>query len=125
MALEAGVGNIINLKIARRLDEVAQILSGQGANPYRVQAYQKTAANLRRLGPSVVNIFEKGGEPALRQIPGVGPSLARAIATLIITGRLPMLDRLRRESDCGLLLRSVPGIGCCGLRHPEPSRRST
>lgn len=101
----------VNLKIARRLDEVAQILSGQGANPYRVQAYQKAAANLRRLGPSVVNIFEKGGEPALRQIPGVGPSLARAIATLIITGRLPMLDRLRGESDSGLLLRSVPGIG--------------
>ena len=101
----------VNLKIARRLDEVAQVLSGQGANPYRVQAYQKAAANLRRLGPSVVNIFEKGGEPALRQIPGVGPSLARAIATLIITGRLPMLDRLRGESDSGLLLRSVPGIG--------------
>jgi DNA polymerase (family 10) len=111
MALEAGVGEIINLKIARRLDEVAQILSGQGANAYRVHAYQKAAANLRRLGPSVVNIFEKGGEPALRQIPGVGPSLARAIATLIITGRLPMLDRLRGESDSGLLLRSVPGIG--------------
>ena len=111
MALEADVGNIINLKIARRLDEVAQILSGQGANQYRVQAYQKAAANLRRLGPSVVNIFEKGGEPALRQIPGVGPSLARAIATLIITGRLPMLDRLRGESNSGLLLRSVPGIG--------------
>jgi DNA polymerase (family X) len=59
----------------------------------------------------VVNIFEKGGEPALRQIPGVGPSLARAIATLVITGRLPMLDSLRGESNTGLLLRSVPGIG--------------
>ena len=49
MALEADVGNIINLKIARRLDEVAQILTKQAANPYRVQAYQKAAVNLRRL----------------------------------------------------------------------------
>ena len=48
MALEADVGNIINLKIARRLDEVAQILTEQGANPYRVQAYQNAAVNLAR-----------------------------------------------------------------------------
>jgi DNA polymerase (family X) len=111
MALEADVGNIINLRIARRLDEVAQILSGQGANPYRVQAYQKAAANLRRLARSVDEILEKEGEPGLRKISGIGESLARAIATLILTGRLPMLDRLRGESDSGLLLRSVPGIG--------------
>ena len=111
IASASGQPQTINLTLARRLEEVAQILSGQGANPYRVQAYEKAAANLRRLRPSVVDIFEKGGEPALRQIPGVGPSLARAIATLIITGRLPMLDRLRGESDTGLLLRSVPGIG--------------
>ena len=45
MALEADVGNIINLKIARRLDEVAQILTKQAANPYRVQAYQNAAVN--------------------------------------------------------------------------------
>ena len=111
IASESGQPQTINLGLARRLEKVAQILSGQGANPYRVHAYQKAAANLRRLGPSVVNIFEKGGEPALRQIPGVGPSLARAIATLVITGRLPMLDSLRGESNTGLLLRSVPGIG--------------
>jgi len=70
MALEADVGNIINLKIARRLDEVAQILSGQGANPYRVQAYQKAAANLRRLGPSVVNVFEKAVSQHCVKYPG-------------------------------------------------------
>lgn len=111
MALEAGRGNIINLKIARRLDEVAEILTEQGANPYRVQAYRNAAANLRRLPRSVDDILKEGGEPALRRIPGVGPSLARAIATLVLTGRLPMLNRLRGESESGLLLASVPGIG--------------
>jgi len=111
MALEASRGNVINLKIARRLDEVAEILTEQGANPFRVQAYRNAAANLRRLPRSVDDILQEGGEPGLRRIPGIGPSLARAIATLVLTGRLPMLNRLRGESDTGVLLASVPGIG--------------
>ena len=59
MALEAGQGNIINLKIARRLEEVAQILAEQGANPYRVQAYRNAAVNLRRLPRPVDEILKK------------------------------------------------------------------
>jgi len=103
--------NALNLKIARRLDEVAQVLSEQGANPYRVQAYRNAATNLRRLLRPVDVILKQAGEPGLRKLPGIGQSLARAIATLVITGRLPMLDRLRGESDPELLLASVPGIG--------------
>ncbi|HET7007264.1 MAG TPA: helix-hairpin-helix domain-containing protein, partial [Candidatus Binatia bacterium] len=43
------IGNSLNFRIARRLDEVAQILALQGANPFRVQAYQHAAETLRRL----------------------------------------------------------------------------
>lgn len=111
MELQVGRGDVVNLKIARRLDEVAQILSEQGGNPYRVQAYRNAATNLRRLARPVDAILKEAGEPGLRKIPGIGPSLGRAIATLVLTGRLPMLNRLRGESDSGVLLASVPGIG--------------
>jgi predicted flap endonuclease-1-like 5' DNA nuclease len=111
MAVEAARSNVLNLRIARRLDEVAQILSEQGANPYRVQAYRNAAANLRRLPRAVDEILKQEGEPGLRRIRGIGSSLARTLTTLILTGRLPMLDRLRGESDAGVLLSSVPGIG--------------
>jgi len=47
----------------------------------------------------------------LRKLPGIGERLARSIATLLITGRLPMLDRLRGKGESGALLASVPGIG--------------
>ena len=107
--VSSGRGNVLNLKIARRLDEVAQILSEQGANRYRVQAYRNAAANLRRLPKSADEIFKEGGEPGLRNIPAIGPRLARAIAALLLTDRLPIVDRLRGESDSGRLLRSVPG----------------
>ena len=105
------IGNSLNFRIARRLDEVAQILALQGANPFRVQAYQHAAETLRRLTRPAEEILRQEGEPGLRRLPGIGERLARSIATLLITGRLPMLDRLRGKSDSDALLASVPGIG--------------
>jgi Holliday junction resolvasome RuvABC DNA-binding subunit len=101
----------LNSKIARRLDEVAQLLGQQGANRFRVQAYGNAAETLRRLSRPVDEILAREGEEGLRKLPGIGERLARAIATLVFTGRLPMLQRLRGESDSELLLASVPGIG--------------
>jgi len=101
----------LNLRIARRLEEVAQLLEEQAGNLYRVQAYRRAADTLRRLPRSAAEIVRREGEPGLRRLPGIGASLARSIATLVLTGKLPMLHRLRGESDAGLLLASVPGIG--------------
>ena len=101
----------LNLRIARRLEEVTQLLEAQGDNLYRVQAYRRAAETLQRLPRSVAEIVRREGEPGLRRLPGIGESLARSIATLVLTGKLPMLHRLRGESEAGLLLSSVPGIG--------------
>jgi DNA polymerase (family X) len=103
--------NTVNFRIARRLDEVAEILASQGANPFRVQAYRHGADTLRQFRRPVDEILRQEGEPGLRKLPGIGERLARSIATLLITGRLPMLDRLRGKSETGALLASVPGIG--------------
>lgn len=100
-----------NTEIARRLEEVAWLLNEQGANPYRVQAYRRAAETLRRLAQSVTEILQREGAEGLRQLPGIGESLARSIREVVLTGRLPILDRLRGESDPISLLVSVPGIG--------------
>ncbi len=101
----------LNLRIARRLEEIAQLLSAQKENPFRVQAYLNAAETLRRLRPSVADVLEREGEEGLRKLPGIGKNLARSIATVVFTGQLPMLHRLRGESDSELLLASVPGVG--------------
>jgi putative hydrolase len=111
IALQSGPAPTFNFRIARRLDEVADILTEQRANPYRVRAYRNAASTLRRLQRPVDEILSAGGEPALRTFPGIGPTIARAVASLILTGRLPMLDRLRGETDHASLLATVPGIG--------------
>jgi hypothetical protein len=100
-----------NFLVARRLDEVANILATQGANPYRVRAYRRAAETMRHLHGSVADILREQGEPGLRKLPGIGERLARSIAILVITGALPMLNRLRGETDSASLLASVPGIG--------------
>jgi DNA polymerase (family 10) len=100
-----------NRDIASRLDEVAQILEEQGASAFRVRAYRQGASTLRGLERSVAGIFEEGGMDALEALPHVGPSLARAIRELLRSGRLPMLERMRGESDPVALFLTVPGIG--------------
>src|SRR5512140_2920858 len=100
-----------NASIARCLEETAELLQAQGANPFRVQAYRRAAATVRGLDQPVTEIYRVGGDEGLRKLPGIGDRLAAGLRSLILTGRLPMLERLRGEMDAVALLQSVPGIG--------------
>lgn len=107
----------INAETAARLEEVAQVLANQAANPYRVSAYHRAAQTIRDWPDSVAELVMRKGVAALMQLPGIGERLAQAIYQLVTTGRLPMLDRLRGESDPVELFVSVLGIG------PKTARR--
>src|SRR5512141_1008090 len=100
-----------NESIARCLEETAELLQAQAANPFRVQAYRKAAATVRDLRQPVAEIYRNGGDEALRRLPGIGDRLGAGLRSLILTGRLPMRERLRGEMDPVALLESVPGIG--------------
>ncbi len=100
-----------NAIIARRLEEVATLLEEQGANQFRVRAYRSAADTVRAAARPVAEIVWAEGAEGLEKLPGIGPSLARAIRDQVKLGRLPMLDRLRGASDPEKLLASVPGIG--------------
>jgi len=100
-----------NREIAQKLREVALLLDEQGANRFRIRAYRTAAERLEQLEIPVSRIIEQRGTDGLQALPGIGVSLARSIHTLVVTGRLPMLDRLRGELDSTALLASIPGIG--------------
>lgn len=101
----------LNAKVAARLDEVALLLEGQGANPFRVSAYRQGAETLRSLDRPVSEIVEEEGLDGLDRLPAIGASLARSIRTLVTTGRLPLLERLRGESGPQRVLMTLPGVG--------------
>ena len=100
-----------NSQVARRLEELANLLENQGANPFRVNAYRQGARAIAALPEPVFDLYAREGIEGLDRIPGIGSRLAHALRALVETGRLPMLERLRGEVDPVLLLQSVPGIG--------------
>lgn len=101
----------INITIAQRLKEVAQLLHSQGSNPFRVLAYQQAAQTLEQFETPIDALVRTEGIEGLKKLPGVGESLARAIRDLVRTGKLPMLERLRGETEPESLLATIPGIG--------------
>jgi Holliday junction resolvasome RuvABC DNA-binding subunit len=101
----------INLQAAQRFDEVAALLEQQSDNPFRADAYRRAADTLRRSSRSVRQILDAEGEAGLEKLPAIGENLARQIRVMLASGRLPILERLRGETDPEALLSSVPGIG--------------
>jgi DNA polymerase (family 10) len=100
-----------NRNIAALLDRVGDLLQAQAANPFRARAYHAGADSVRQLEQPAAEILERDGEAGLERIPRVGPGIARAIAEIVLSGQLGMLDRLQGDMSPEDLLCSVPGIG--------------
>jgi DNA polymerase (family 10) len=100
-----------NIEIAKALEEVADLLEIQGANPFRVRAYRNAARTIGTLGTPVENVLTDD-EHALEELPGIGADLAGKIARLCRTGRFPLLSQLTRKTPEGLVtLLRIPGVG--------------
>lgn len=100
-----------NEVIAQKFEFIAGLLENRDANPYRVQAYRRAAQTLREMDRSVAEIVDTEGEEGLRNIPGIGRSLARSISEFIQTGRMTALERIHGRRDPVSLISSLPGIG--------------
>jgi len=102
---------ISNRSISERLSEYAAILEQQGANQFRIKAYQRAAATTDALEEEVGEIYNRGGIAALIKLPNIGRGIASAIVELLRTGRLTRLEQLRGSLDPAKLFQTVPGIG--------------
>lgn len=101
----------INNQIAVKLQEMAELLEQQGANPFRVKAYQRAGASLSELKEDLSTILDRDGLKGLIALPSVGKGIATAISEIITTGRWAQLERLRGTLDPVHLFQTVPGIG--------------
>lgn len=100
-----------NAEIAGVLNELADLLEFQGANPFRVRAYRQAARTVEACPESLA---ERHGDPArpLTDLPGIGDDLAGKIGQLLDTGRIDLLEQLRAELPPTVLdLLRVPGLG--------------
>jgi DNA polymerase (family X) len=107
----------LNERIAERLREAADLLDQQDANPFRTTAYRRAADTLVSLEEDIASRLARAGIEGLTELPGIGRSLAAAIAEMVHTGRWRQLERLRGEVDPQALFQAMPGVG------PELARR--
>ncbi len=95
-------------RTADLLDEIGQRLVLQGGNPYRARAYNRAAEGLRTLTIPLDEVLATG---RLREIPGVGESIAAIIPTLHATGTHPLLQELRSDIPATVLeMLAIPGL---------------
>jgi hypothetical protein len=100
-----------NEDVADALERVADLLEAQDESPYRVRAWRAGAHSVRSQAEPVAALLAREGREGLDRLPSIGKSLAGAIAELVHTGRLRMLDRLEGEISPEDLFTTVPGIG--------------
>jgi DNA polymerase (family X) len=99
-----------NVDIAHALTEVSLLLQLQGANPFRVRAYETAARVVEYHGEPLSRLVAAGADLTLLE--GIGKDLARAIEELVQTGRLARLDELRAQIPASLLeVMRLPGLG--------------
>ena len=100
-----------NTAIAEKLQEFADLLEQQQANPFRVNAYRRAAQTVSGHERDLSVLAECEGIEGLDQLPGIGRSIALAIQEMLRTGRWMQLERLRGSLDPEQVFRSIPGIG--------------
>ncbi len=100
-----------NAAIANVFDEMAELLEFKGENPFRIRAYRQGAKAIRDLDESVAKIVADP-ERNLADLDGIGKTLVEKTETLIATGTLPQLEKLRDEvPDVLMQIARIPGLG--------------
>jgi len=99
-----------NDAVARRLEAFADFEEARGAD-YRPQAYRRAAENVRSHHRDVADLAGEGPE-AIREIEGVGETIAGKIVEYVETGEIEELAELREELPVDMAaLTAVEGVG--------------
>jgi len=100
-----------NFEVARILRNISILLDMDDV-PFKPRAYEKAALSIEALEEDVEQIYQKGGLKALKQIPGVGESIAEKIEEIIKTGKLEYYEELSKKAPVDLeSLSGIEGLG--------------
>jgi DNA polymerase (family 10) len=94
--------------VAALLREFGQRSALRGGNPFRAKAYARAADNILALDLPLDEIIAQG---RLREIPGVGDTIADIVKKLHVTGTHSALEKMRKEIPDGVLeMLTIPGL---------------
>ncbi len=99
-----------NAEIADIFERLADLLELEDANPFRVRAYRNAARTIRGYPETMSRLVEKKAD--LAELPNIGEDLARKIATIVRTGKLPLLREIESRTPGQLSdLMKIQGLG--------------
>ncbi|MBV9579535.1 MAG: PHP domain-containing protein, partial [Chloroflexi bacterium] len=104
----------VNLVVARLFEEIAQSLEISGDQGHRLRAYRRAA---RSLAATSEHLDALAAEGRLRELPGIGASMAALISEFLSTGSMRTHQHLVTDYPPGLapLLRAR-GFGPAGVQ---------
>jgi DNA polymerase (family 10) len=98
-----------NRRVAKMLSDVADMLEIRGESRFRILAYRKAADEIRGLGRDV---YDYVTEDRLRELPGVGKSIAEAVVEIVGTGTAGVYEDLKQSYPPSLVaVMDVQGVG--------------
>jgi DNA polymerase (family 10) len=105
----------VNQELARRFEEIAQMLDLLGEDSFRASAHARAARNIAELPFDLEPI---ACEPKkLQEIEGIGAGMAKKIAEFCATGKIADHEALKEKVPPGLLgLLRIQGLGAKTVR---------
>ena len=97
-----------NQQLATIFRSMADLLSAQRANPYRVRAYRRAADALLAIDEDVTALVERQGR---EEIDGIGADLAKKIEEFLETGTIRAYEELKTPLPAEVKSwASLPGL---------------
>ena len=98
-----------NREIASIFQKMADILEFKDDNPFKINAYRKSARILNDLTTDIEEIAHSG---KLQNIPGIGKGTAEKIVEYLETGKITKFEHVRKDINDELIaLLGIPGLG--------------
>lgn len=98
-----------NKQIALILLDISRILEMKEENVFKIRAYQNAARSLEGIGEEAHDLIAQG---KLKDVPGIGKTIAEKIEELDRTGKLQYYEELKAEYPPGLFeLFRIPNLG--------------
>jgi len=98
-----------NAQVADLLNKIADLLELKNENAFKIRAYREAARRIEGLPEDVAALADEG---RLREIHGVGESIAEKVREYLEAGRSAYLEELEATVAPGISeLLSIPGVG--------------
>lgn len=98
-----------NHELIQQLQEIADLMEIQGADPFRINSYRKAARSVEDLADEVAEVAARD---ELLKLPGIGKGMAEKIREFLDHGRIGLHEELASALPPGILkLLAIPGLG--------------